>query len=141
MPELLRSFTSILRTFVGNRRWAPRYLAKLPFEVSIIEAKGVGGINGHRSLPSLTGHTFDLSSSGIGLIVPAIRIGDQYLTGDDRVLRLKLELGGDSIQLHVRPVRYEKLEGDEHGYIIGAHILEIGAEERALYLKYLKGLA
>ena len=140
MPELLRSFTSILRTFVGNRRWAPRYHARLSFEVSIVEAKG-GGVNGHRSLPTLAGHTFDLSSSGIGLIVPAIRIGEQYLTGEGRVLRLKLELGGDFIQLHVRPVRYEKLEGDEHGYIIGAHILEIGAEERALYLRYLKGLA
>ena len=48
--------------------------------------------NGSRRLPTLNGHTLDVSTTGLALIVPAIRIGEHYLAGADRKLHVKLEL-------------------------------------------------
>ena len=144
MPELIRSFTSILRTLIANRRYAPRYRVRLPFSVSVVEVKTAGALNGrhhhHRPPLTTTGQIFDLSATGIGMIVPSIRIGDQYLTGEGRVLRVVLELKDEApLSLHVRPVRYERLdEPGDHGYLIGAHILEISAADRARYLQLLR---
>lgn len=135
MPELIRSLVTRLREFVGNRRHAPRYRVSLPLRVSLVEARS---LNGERRPLSLDGHTYDISATGVGLIVSAIRIGGQYLTGEGRALRLAVELPEGTVQLHVRPVRYEHLE--EEGYLIGAHILEMSAEDRTRYLAYLKTL-
>ena len=70
------------------------------------------------------GHTSDVSTTGIGSIVPAIRIGEHYLVGEDRRLHLKLGLPTGPVDLYVSPVRYESLEEDpeETGYVIGVRI-------------------
>lgn len=140
MPEMIRSLTARLREFIGNRRRAPRYSARLSFNLSISEARGPNGNN--RRLATIAGHTADVSSSGLGLIVPAIRIGDQYLTGEARALRLALEIPETTLQLRVLPVRHEHLSVEEGGgFLIGVRILEIGVEDRAAYLAHLKKLS
>lgn len=140
MPEMIRSLTARMREFIGNRRRAPRYSARLALSLSIPEARGANGDG--RRLAAIAGHTCDLSASGLGLIVPAIRIGDQYLTGNARLLRVALELPEVIIQMHVLPVRYEQLQGAEgSGFLIGARITELSAEDRARYISYLKRLS
>jgi hypothetical protein len=98
--------------------------------------------NGRRRLPSLVGHTLDISASGVALIVPAIRIGEHYLVGYDRRLHLKLELPGSPVEMTLAPVRYESLEEDEEetGYVIGARINEISDEHRKVFEGYLSTL-
>jgi hypothetical protein len=90
-------------------------------------------------LPSLDGHTFDISPTGIGLVVPAIRIGGHYLAGSDRRLYVKLELPDGPVEMNVVPVRYESLEEDqqESGYLIGANIVEMSVADRAHFLEYV----
>ncbi|MEJ7616268.1 MAG: hypothetical protein WKF30_04685 [Pyrinomonadaceae bacterium] len=113
MPEIIRLLTARLRDFLGNRRRAPRHSARLAFSLSIEEARAVAAANGNnRRLATINGHTCDLSATGLGLIVLAIRIGDQYLTGEARVLRVTLELPGAMIQVRVRPVRHEQMQGE-----------------------------
>lgn len=142
MPEMIRSITSRLREFIGNRRRAPRYSTRLSFDLSILETRANGGGHKQRRAASIAGHTADLSSSGVGLIVPAIRIGDQYLTGEARALRLALELPEATIQMRVLPVRHEQLQGAEGGgFLIGVRILELSAEDRAHYTAHLKKLS
>jgi hypothetical protein len=87
-------------------------------------------------LPTLDGHTLDVSSTGLALIVPAIRIGEHYLAGADRKLHVKLELPGGPVEMKVVTVRYENLE-DGSGYLIGARILEISDADRASFEKYV----
>jgi len=84
----------------------------------------------------------DLSTNGIALIVPAIRVGEHYLVGDDRRLHVKLELPGGPVELNVVPVRYESLEEDpnESGYLIGAHITEINEPDRSRFAEHVKML-
>lgn len=139
MPELIRSIVGRLREFAGDRRHAYRRGLKLPCKVSIRHL--TGQLNGRRSVPAMEGHTRDISSTGLGLVVPAIRIGEHYLTGEDRLLRVLLELPSGPIQMVVTPVRYEPLgdDEDEQGFIIGARITDISPQDHELFISALKG--
>jgi hypothetical protein len=142
MPELARRIASRLRQFVGERRRARRAVIRLPVTISLLTSHLTS--NGFRRPRNLDGHTLDISASGLGLIVPAIRIGEHYLTGEDKKLALKLDLPDGAVEMKVAPVRYESL--DEHqterGYLIGVRIIEITPEHQALYIhqiaKFLK---
>lgn len=138
MPELMRSIAARLRRFVGDRRRARRYKTRLLVNVSLLAAKT--GNSATRRVPSLQGHTCDISASGIALIVPSIRIGGHYLTGEDRVLRLTLALPAGPTEVQVVPVRYERLEEEEEGYLIGARITEMSDNDRGRYVAYLRTL-
>ena len=134
MSELPRRIVSRLRRFVGNRRHSKRVRARLSFTLSLSDPRL--STNGHRRLPSLDGYTLDVSATGLALVVPAIRIGEHYLAGDDRKLHIKLELPAGSVEMRVRTVRYESLE-DGSGYLIGARILEMSDSDRASFDKYV----
>ena len=134
MSELPRRIVSHLRRFIGNRRRSKRVRARLDFTLSLSDPRT--NTNGSRRLPSLHGHTLDVSSTGLALVVPAIRIGEHYLAGSERRLHIKLELPSGPVELKVVAVRYESLE-DESGYLIGARIVEMSNPDRASFEKYV----
>lgn len=137
----MRSIVARMRIYFGNRRRARRYRASVPFNVSLFEPKLSRAQLEHA--PYLEGTTSDISASGLGLIVPAIRINDRYLTAPDQTLHLLLEISSGQIEMRVTPVRYEQLDRERAprgGYLIGVHILEMSDEDRALFHQYLKEL-
>ena len=140
MSELPRRIVSHLRRFVGNRRRFKRARARLSFTLSLSDPGA--NTNGARRLPTLTGHTFDLSTSGLALIVPAIRIGEHYLAGADRRLYLKLELPSGPVEMKLASVRYESLDEthEETGYLIGARIVEMDDTDSATFNTYVNKL-
>jgi c-di-GMP-binding flagellar brake protein YcgR len=129
-----------LRRFVGNRRMARRVRVRLDFTLSLQDPRA--NSNGFRKLPPLKGHTLDVSTTGLALIVPAIRIGEHYLAGTDRKLFLRLELRDSSVDMKLIPVRYESLEEDpdESGYLIGTHIDEMSETDRLKFQEFVKTL-
>ncbi|HEX6284364.1 MAG TPA: PilZ domain-containing protein [Pyrinomonadaceae bacterium] len=137
MSELPRRIVSRLRRFIGNRRHCKRMRTRLSFTLSLSDPRVSS--NGSRRLPTLEGHTLDVSSTGLALVVPAIRIGEHYLTGPDRRLHLKLELPGGPVEMMVIPVRYESLDEsqEESGYLIGARIVEMADADRASFEEYV----
>lgn len=137
MSELPRRIVSHLRRFIGNRRGHKRVRTRLNFTISLSDPRV--NTNGSRRLPTLDGHTLDISTTGLALIVPAIRIGEHYLAGSDRRVYLKLQLPGGPIEMKVATVRYEALEetDEETGYLIGARIVEMADADRASFDKYL----
>ena len=135
MSELPRRIVSQLRRFIGNRRHSKRVRTRLTFTLSLSDPRA--GTNGARRLPALDGHTLDISSTGLALIVPAIRIGEHYLAGADRKLYVKLELPSGPVEMRVVSVRYENLE-DGSGYLIGARILEISDADRATFENFIR---
>jgi c-di-GMP-binding flagellar brake protein YcgR len=137
MSELPRRIVSHLRRFIGNRRRSKRVGARLSFTLSLSNPKL--STNGSRRLPSLDGHTLDVSTTGVALLVPAIRIGEHYLAGSDRKLYIKLELPNGPVEMKVATVRYESLE-DESGYLIGARILEMSDSDHTAFEKYVSKL-
>ena len=134
MSELPRRIVSHLRRFIGNRRRSKRVRARLNFTLSLSDPRM--GSNGSRRLPTLDGHTLDVSSTGLALVVPAIRIGEHYLAGSDRKLYIRLELPSGSVEMKVVTVRYESLE-DESGYLIGARIVEMSDSDSKSFEKYV----
>src|SRR5436190_13224632 len=134
MSELPRGIVSSLRRFIGNRRRSRRVCVRLTFTLSLSDPRV--STNGRRRLPSLDGYTQDVSTTGLALIVPAIRIGEHYLAGTDRKLYVKLELPTGAIEMKLTPVRYESLE-DDSGYLIGARILEMSDTDRVSFEKYV----
>ena len=140
MSELPRKIVSHLRRFIGNRRRSKRAQARLNFNLSLGDPRV--NSNGSRRLPSLNGHTLDVSVTGLALVVPAIRIGEHYVAGVERRLHLNLELPTGSVQMTVAPVRYESLEDDanESGYLVGVRIMEMSDTDRGKFADYLKRL-
>ncbi len=140
MPELMRSLVARLRVSFGNRRNARRYRRSVSFNVSLFDPKLSREQLEHA--PYLEGTTLDLSASGLGLIVPAIRINDRYLTAPDQILHLLLKVPSGQIEMRVAPVRYEQLdrEGAADGYLIGVRIADMSDDARARFEEYLKEL-
>src|ERR1041384_171314 len=99
MSELPRRIASHLRRFIGNRRHSKRVRARLSFTLSLSNPRVSS--NGARRLPTLDGHTLDVSSTGLALVVPAIRIGEHYLAGDERRLHVKLQLPSGAVEMKV----------------------------------------
>jgi hypothetical protein len=134
---LARTLVSRLRQFLGDRRHAKRHYVRLPYSVSL--ATRAIAQNGARRTPTLEGHTLDLSETGIALIVPAIRIGGDYLVGDNRSLHLILELPTGPLEIDATPVRYESLDEHqtENGYLIGVRIAELQESDRDRYGEYI----
>ena len=140
MSELPRRIVSHLRRFIGNRRRFKRVRTRLTFTLSLSDPRV--NSNGARRLPTLDGHTFDVSTSGLALIVPAIRIAEHYLAGSDRRLYLKLQLPSGAVEMKVTSVRYEGLDEshEETGYLIGARIVEMSDADRSSFNSYVNKL-
>lgn len=133
MPERVRKLVSRLREYVGNRRRAPRRRVRLAVAVSLLEERT-------GAPPTLTGHTRDVSESGLGLILPAVRIGDRYLAGEGQTLRIVLQLPDGHARLYGTPVRYERLDADDAdtGYLLGVRLTDSDDRDRAAFDEYLK---
>jgi len=145
MPEVIRALAARVREFIGNHRRAPRHRARLLLSISLISQGGTTMTPGaQRNAAVLQGHTRDVSATGLSLVVPSIRIGDRYLTGEDRTLDIALELETGRVHLQAAPMRYEPLERDasetEPGYLIGAHIMAMSGGDRIRFSEYLQGI-
>lgn len=143
MPELIRSIAGRLRELVGNRRVAPRYVTHLEVGLALNVTLPVANAGARKddSQPlRLAGYTRDISASGLALIVPSIRVGGQYVTGENRRLRILLKLPTGQIEIHATPVRYSPLDEDgvDTGYLVGVQIISMSDEDRARFDAYLE---
>ena len=132
-----RRFVSHLRRFIGNRR-RHQTCARAPE----LHPQSLGSpveFKRHTTVAVADGHTLDISTTGVALIVPAIRIGEHYLAGADRAATLKLDLPGGPVEMKLATVRYEALEetDEETGYLIGARIIEMADADRASFEEYI----
>jgi hypothetical protein len=123
-----------------DRRQSPRLdanlQARLEFSVLLREAENTQ--TGVQHMRAVAGHTVNLSTVGLAVMLHAQNIDPQYLTGGENSMSIELDLpSGVSIEIEAMPVRYEK-HGD--GYLIGARITEISARDRELYDEYLREL-
>ena len=138
MSELPRRIVSRLRRYIGNRRRNKRAVVKLNCLLRLSDPRT--NSNGRRQ-STLGCHTLDLSTDGVALVVPAIRIDQHYLVGNERRLYVTVELPSESIELTVVAVRYESL--DEHpteqGYLIGARITEANEPDLARLAEFVNG--
>lgn len=145
MPELIRSVVSRARIYFHDRRQSPRLRARLMFTVSIPRPTNGNGNGSSKPTHFLSGHTRDISSSSLALLVPFVHLNGRHLTADGCTLEVRLDLGAEArIRILVVPERYERLDEPELGcaYLIGARIVGMDEPDRNLYLSYVtEGLA
>jgi hypothetical protein len=91
----------------------------------------------------MDGHTLDVSSNGLSLVLPKITLGEHHLIGENRSLNVKLELPVGPVEMLVMPVHYESLEDHEteSGYLIGARIVGMPDEDRVKFAEYVSALS
>lgn len=116
-----------------------RYKREVPVKLSFEPTGATGRLEAARNL-YITGETCDLSSSGISFIVASIRVKENYLVGEGRVLNAELDLPNGKISMKIVGRRYEQV--GEHisvaRYLIGASIQEMTAESREAYNDFLR---
>src|SRR2546430_9070983 len=105
MSELVRSITARLREFLRDRRGTKRYPARLSCHVEF--AKSGSTANGIQRPRSVVGYAHDISADGMALVLPAMRIGEHYLAGEDRQLRIRVELASETIFFFKQKAAYE----------------------------------
>jgi len=138
VSEIIRTVVSKLRRYVGDRRSLPRMSVRLPFSLTI---QGEGAGNG-RKHESIDGYTMDISATGLGLIVRAVRIDGYYIFADGRPLKIVLNLPEKPMTMLVTPARCERLDDSGDVYVVGVRIVAINDQDRQQYLQYLaRGLA
>lgn len=138
--ELARSIASRLRQYAGDRRRSKRVKARLNFTLSLV-GPAVSS-NGMKRVISIDGHTLDLSSTGLALIVPTIIVNEHHLVGENRNMYLKLELPDSSLELNVVPIRYERLDDHptETGYLIGVKLGNVEQQDATRFRDYVSQL-
>lgn len=140
MAELTRTIVSRLRQFVGDRRHSKRQKVRLAFSLSL--SSKTKSLNGTKKINSMEGHTLDVSSNGLALIVPRITLGEHHLIGENRSLNIRLQLPDGPVELQATPVRYERLEDsrNEMGYLIAARIVGMPGADRSRFSEYVAAL-
>jgi hypothetical protein len=135
MSQFVSSFVMRLFRAASVSGLKARCTARLPVDISLADLRQVG--RGGRQ--SLTGFTCDLSGAGLSFITPRVVIGERHIFCEGgAVLRLGLQLPDGTVEMKVRPVRYDSAGGDGQGYVVGAHILEMSEPDRASYLRFLR---
>ena len=141
MEGLRNKASTLLREYVterrSTRRRGARYAARIPFQVYVAAAKP-GGAAGAKPAQTLAGHTRDMGENDLNLIVPTTRIGSDYITLKDNKLSITLELPSGTVTLIAVPARFEQLNGEGAGYLVGVRIEEMSVTNRELYRQHLR---
>ena len=135
--EFARSIASRLRQYAGDRRHAKRVKVRLNFTLSLVGP--ALSSNGAKRVISIDGHTLDLSSTGLALIVPTIIVNEHHLVGENRNMFVSLELPDGPLEINVVPIRYERLEDHptETGYLIGVKLGNVEPHDRVRFSEYV----
>jgi hypothetical protein len=136
MAKLIRKITAEITGFVWSRLTAPRKKLSVPVSICLDSEKTAGAKTVY-----LRGETKDLSKSGMAVLVPAIRIGEKYLVGENRKIYAELDLPNGRIRVELTGCRYEQHLGIHDSiatYLIGARILHMSDVDWELYDEYLK---
>jgi hypothetical protein len=138
MPELVRSIIGRFCELVGSHNHATRHDVRLPLTIYMQDTKA------HRASRStgltLSGHTRNISATGLSLVVPSVHFGNRYLMDGNLTLRIRIELPGGAVSFEGAPVRYEMLDENqvEWGYLVGMRITEMADAERKRLTEYLR---
>lgn len=119
-----------MRNYVKDRRRSPRVRARLLFTISIAQKSKTRRATHQDRI--LKGHTRDISSSGLALLLPQVHLDGHHLATEGRELNVLLELPGGPLALVGVPSRYEYLDESELGcsYLIGVKIVDISDDDR-----------
>ena len=137
MSKVVRSVLARLCGALGVQ--GLRSSARLPLSVALCETLWPG-----RPSQACAGHTHDISGTGLSFVLPTTRVGGRHIFNEGcPALSIRLDLPGGPVVMRAAPVRYDLVVGPgrERGYLVGVRILEMQADDRARYRKFLRDSA
>lgn len=142
MPEIVRSIIGRFCRIIGNHHHARQHELRLPLTLSFHDYRP------HRAYAAktasraatITGHTRNISDTGLSLILPSVHFGNRYLMDGDLTLEIELEFPAGPINFQVAPVCYDALDENqmECGYLVSLRITKIADAERQRLSAYLR---
>lgn len=137
---MIRELASLFSRTLTERRASPRRKYHVPVKVCFAPEPNAHNLTAKCEEQFLSGETTDVSESGIGFIVSAIRIKEKYLVGQDRALNVELDIAGRKIRMQVMGVRYERvgIHASTEKYLVGARITEISSDDKRKYEFFLQ---
>ena len=137
---MLRNLFAQFNKSLAKRVVCSRYLFEVPIKLTFEQGNKTGRLQLPRVPLFIKGETKDLSQSGIAFMVSSIRLQENYLVGEDRILNAELDLPNGKINMKVVGCRYEQLgEPSSVGkFLIGAKIVEMTTESRDFYEDFLR---
>jgi hypothetical protein len=137
---MLRKLIAKFNRSLTERVVASRHSYEVPIRVWIEPDRATGKLQKSIEHLMISGETKDLSKTGIAFIVPAIRLREYYLVGENRVLTAELDLPGGKVRMQIVGQRYEQVGQhiSESRFLIGAAIQRMTAEERDAYEEFLQ---
>lgn len=88
----------------------------------------------------LLGEIVDLSRTGIAFLVPAIRINERYLVGQEQNVNVEIDLPTGKVHMQIVGKRYEKvgIHLSIEKFLVGAQISKMSDGDRESYEYFLK---
>jgi len=88
----------------------------------------------------ILGETVDISRTGIGFLVSAIRYKEKYLVGHERPLNIEIDLPNGKVCLRAMGCRYKKVGVDvaTERFLVGANIINIGSADKEIFDTFLR---
>jgi hypothetical protein len=137
---MIREFINRLRGTLVERSHSARKKHNLPIKISFESQFATGRLNSPNDKLYISGETADVSSTGIGFIVSAIRVRENYLVGQDRTLNAEIDLPGGKVTMKLIGRRYEKvgIHLSTERFLIGAEITDMSKADRERYEHFLR---
>lgn len=137
---MIRELISKLTGSIVERSHSARKRHSLPIKISFEPQFATGPLRAQNDAMFISGETADISSTGVGFIVSAIRVRENYLVGQDRILNAEIDLPGGKIRMKLIGRRYEKvgIHLSTERFLIGAEITEMDAGDRERYEYFLR---
>lgn len=137
---MLRKLIEKISGILVERSHSMRRKVSLPIKLSFEPVRVTGRLTMPRQVVFISGETFDLSASGIAFVVSSIRVRENYLVGQDRILNAEIDLPDEKIEMKIIGRRYERVgvHVSAEKYLIGAEIVEISDENRETLTHFLR---
>ena len=137
---MIRELASLFSRTLTERRASPRRKYHVPVKVCFAPETNTANLKGSCEEQFLSGETTDVSETGIGFIVSAIRVKEKYLVGQERMLNVELDIAGRKIRMQVMGVRYEQvsIHASTEKYVVGAQITDMSSDGRRRYEFFLR---
>jgi len=137
---MLRKWIAKFNKSRAERVVSVRHDREVPIKLSF-ELSGKTGKSVSPQILFITGETKDLSQSGIAFTISSIRIKENYLVGEGRILNAELDLPNGKVSMKIVGQRYEPVENEHLSvgkYLVGASILQMTDENREVYEYFLR---
>lgn len=137
---MIRELITKLTGSLVERSHSARKKHNLPIKITFETQHSTGRLRAPHEQLFIAGETADISSTGVGFIVSSIRVRENYLVGQDRVLNAEIDMPGGKIKMKIIGRRYEKvgIHLSTERFLIGAEITEMAKDDRERYEYFLR---